>query len=108
MSKSFLLLLAIVFSFGSHLQSQEIKSPYQISPELYPIKTIRVAFHVIHKYSTDDSTNIPDNRTAKRWWSNRIDSINKYLSKPAVPNYEYHKDYVRDGKIQILNKSTTI
>ncbi|MBD78481.1 MAG: hypothetical protein CL840_06145 [Crocinitomicaceae bacterium] len=83
--------------------AQPIKSPYQVVPELYPNKVVRVAFHFIHKYSTTDSTNIPDNRLGKTWWNKRVDSINYYLAHPVTPNYPHHKSFANDIKFRIEN-----
>ena len=95
--------LVLFLKFNLSLGAQEITSPYQIIPELYPPKTLRVAFHVIHKDSLNDSTNIPDDSLANVWWTRRMDSINHYLANPAIPNYEFYKDYAIDSKIRIKN-----
>jgi len=101
--KNSIFLLAILLTISNIIHSQEIVSPYQIIPELYPTKNIRVAFHVIHKFSTDDTTNIPDNEKATDWWGYRVDSINYYLSNLAIPNYDHYKSYASDSRIQIKN-----
>tara|TARA_B110000285_G_C15086776_1_gene596658 strand:- start:9 stop:1160 length:1152 start_codon:yes stop_codon:yes gene_type:complete len=101
--KNSIFLLAILLTISNIINSQEIVSPYQIIPELYPTKNIRVAFHVIHKFSTDDTTNIPDNEKAANWWGCRVDSINYYLSNLAIPNYGHYKIYASDSRIQIKN-----
>lgn len=70
-------------------------------PEFSPIRTLRVAFHVIHRDSIGDTTNIPDDSTATAWWNLRIDSVNRYYSNMSTPNYPHFHYDVYDSKIRI-------
>jgi hypothetical protein len=81
--------------------AQPINEPRQVIPELYPTKTLNIAFHVVHKYHDLDSTNMPNDSLTRHYFRRRMDSLNKYLAQPPVPNHKCYIGPALTTKIQL-------
>ena len=83
-------------------QSCAITNYDELIPDLYPVRTIRVAFHVIHKNTVNDNTNVSNNSNGDDFWNEYVDSINHVLGNLGHPNYFFHNIHYRyDAKIRI-------
>ena len=96
----FLTCIALLANLSSFGQACQAPSEYQIIPELYPIRTVRIAFHVIHKDSPNDESHIPENATSYSWFQERIDSMNSMFSAPSLPNYSHYGRRSFDARLR--------
>lgn len=82
-------------------------SEFEILPDLYPPRTIRMAIHVIHRDSINDTTNIPVDVSdfhgvRPDYWAHREQTVNALLGASDAPKYYfYDKGFRRDSKIRV-------
>jgi len=98
------LFITLSLSIAQNLFSQScaLTNYDQIIPDLFPTRTIRVAFHVIHKNTDTDHSNVNNDALGDQFWNAYIDSINHVLGNMGHPNYFFHNIHYRyDAKIRV-------